>query len=94
MNIFEVIKKPAVTEKSTAAQEHNKYSFAVNPKATKYDIRRAVEGVFKVTVEDVHTISMPAKYKRVGKSAGKTSPWKKAIVTLKEGDRIEFMEGA
>ncbi|MBN1282410.1 MAG: 50S ribosomal protein L23 [Proteobacteria bacterium] len=94
MNMFEVIKRPLVTEKSTMAQEDNKYTFDVSLKATKADIRRAVEGVFKVTVEEVRTISMPAKYKRVGKNMGKLSPWKKAIVRLKEGDRIEFMEGA
>jgi len=94
MKIFDVIKRPVITEKSTRAQENNKYSFDVNPKADKRDIRRAVEDIFKVTVEEVRTVSMPAKFKRVGRNTGKTSPWKKAIVTLKEGDRIEFMEGA
>jgi len=94
MNIYEVIKRPVVTEKSTVAQQDNKYTFAVDRKATKHDVRDAIEHVFKVTVENVSTIKMPSKYKRVGKNIGKTSPWKKAIVTLKEGDRIEFMEGA
>jgi len=94
MKIFDVIKRPVITEKSTRAQENNKYSFDVNTKASKCDIRRAVEDIFKVTVEEVRTVSMPSKFKRVGRNTGRTSPWKKAIVTLKEGDRIEFMEGA
>lgn len=94
MNMFEVIKRPLVTEKSTVAQENNKYSFAVSPKATKQEIRAAVEHIFKVTVEEVRTLNMPSKFKRVGRNVGRTSEWKKAIVRLKEGDRIEFMEGA
>ena len=94
MNTFDVIKRPVITEKSTAAQQDNQYSFAVDPKADKYDISVAVEKIFNVTVKKVRTVKMPAKFKRVGRNLGKTSPWKKAIVTLKEGDRIDFMEGA
>jgi len=92
---FDIIKKPLVTEKGTLAQQSaNQYFFAVDTRATKYDVRSAVEAVFKVKVEDVRTMNVPGKFKRVGKSAGRTSAWKKAIVTLKEGDRIEFLEGA
>lgn len=95
MNTFEVIKRPLVTEKSQVAQqEYNQYCFAVDRRATKYDVREAVEAGFKVTVTDVRTSKVPGRYKRVGRTVGKTSPWKKAIVTLKEGDRIEFLEGA
>lgn len=94
MNTFDVIKRPIVTEKSTLAQQHNQYCFQVDRRATKCEVRDAVERVFKVTVKDVRTSKVPGKYKRVGKSTGKTSSWKKAIVTIKEGDRIEFLEGA
>ena len=94
MNTFDVIKRPVITEKSTVAQQDNQYSFAVDPKANKYDITEAVEKIFSVTVTKVRTVRMPSKFKRVGRNIGKTSPWKKAIVTLKEGDRIEFLEGA
>jgi large subunit ribosomal protein L23 len=95
VNTFDVIKKPIVTEKSSLAQQqHNQYCFRVDMHATKCEVRDAVERIFKVTVRDVRTAKVPGKYKRVGKSTGKTSSWKKAIVTIKEGDRIEFLEGA
>ena len=95
MNTFDVIKKPIVTEKSSAAQqEYNQYCFAVDRRATKYDVREAIQKVFSVTVTGVRTSKVPGKYKRVGKTQGKTSAWKKAVVTLKEGDRIDFLEGA
>jgi large subunit ribosomal protein L23 len=92
---FSVMKRPVVTEKSTAAQESaNQYCFEVDPRATKHDIRKAVSEIFKVTVEKVNVVSMPSKFKRVGRNMGRTSAWKKAVVTLKEGDRIEYLEGA
>ena len=95
MNTFDVIKRPIVTEKSSLVQqEYNQYCFAVDKRATKCDVRDAVQQVFKVKVIDVRTSKVPGKYKRVGKSTGKTSPWKKAVVKLKEGDRIDFLEGA
>ena len=95
MNTLDVIKKPIVTEKSSRVQqEYNQYCFAVAKHASKYDVRNAVQEIFKVTVTDVRTSKVPGKYKRVGKSSGKTSPWKKAVVTLKDGDRIDFLEGA
>ena len=95
MKTFNVIKKPLVTEKGTVAQqESNQYFFAVDPMATKYDVRDAVEGIFKVHVESVRTMNVPGKFKRVGANLGRTSAWKKAIVTLKAGERIEFLEGA
>jgi large subunit ribosomal protein L23 len=91
---YEIIKRPLVTEKSTAQQAVNQYCFAVDPRATKYDVKNAVSTIFKVKVEKVHTLQMPQKFKRVGRNMGRTSAWKKAIVTLREGDRIEFLEGA
>ncbi|MFH0799866.1 MAG: 50S ribosomal protein L23 [Pseudomonadota bacterium] len=95
MRTFQVIKKPLVTEKGTIAQQSaNQYCFAVDPRSTKQDVSNAVENIFKVKVQGVRTMNVGGKMKRVGKSAGRTSAWKKAIVTLKEGDRIEFLEGA
>lgn len=95
MKTYDTIKKPLVTEKGTLAQQSsNQYFFAVDPRATKHDVRSAVETAFKVRIETVRTMNVPGKFKRVGKNVGRTSAWKKAIVTLREGDRIEFLEGA
>lgn len=95
MNHFDVVKWPLITEKGTAAQAAaNQYYFAVDPHATKTDISRAVATIFGVSVVGVRTMNVGGKLKRVGKSMGRTSAWKKAIVTLKEGQRIEFLEGA
>lgn len=95
MNQYDVIKRPLITEKSTASQEKaNQYFFAVDKRATKVDIRNAVEKIFGVNVTAVRTQSVGGKRRRVGRSVGITSSWKKALVTLKEGDRIEFLEGA
>lgn len=95
MKTTHVIKRPLVTEKGTLAQQAaNQYCFAVDPKATKTDVRSAVEGIFKVKVSSVRTMNVPGKFKRVGRHLGRTSAWKKAVVTLREGDRIEFLEGA
>lgn len=89
-----VLKRPLVTEKSTTKQaQANQYFFEVEQKATKHDIRSAVESIFKVHVTKVRTANVGGKQKRVGRSVGVTSDWKKAIVTLKEGDRIEVLEG-
>lgn len=93
MKIFDVIKHPLMTEKSVAAQSTNQYFFAVNPYATKIDIRLAVEKIFRVKVEKVQTLQVPRKFARVGKNRGMRTQWKKAMVTLKQGDRIEFAEG-
>lgn len=95
MKIHDIIKKPLVTEKGTMAQQMgNKYCFVVDRKATKHDVANAVHSIFKVKVESVRTMNMPSKTKRVGRGIGRIPEWKKAVVTLKEGDRIEFLEGA
>lgn len=95
MNTFSVIKRPIVTEKGTTAQQtSNQYMFEVDIRATKGEVKEAVSSIFKVKVENVRTVNMPSKLKRVGRNVGRTSAWKKAIVTLKQGDRIEFLEGA
>ncbi len=93
-NSTHVIKGPLITEKLDKAREKQRqYSFVVDRKATKHDVARAVSTLFKVTVEDVRTLIMRGKIKRVGMSMGKRSNFKKAFVTLKEGDKIELFEG-
>ena len=94
MNIHEVIRRPLLTEKSTIGREElNLATFAVDPRATKHDIRRAVEGLFDVSVLEVRTMRQHRKKRGVGKNAGTRSEWKKAIVHLAEGQAIEFFEG-
>ena len=94
MDIYTVIRKPLVTEKSTIARdEENKYLFEVDRRATKIDIRNAVEKIFKVHVVNVHTMNMTGKKKRIGKIAGRKRNWKKAVITLTPGGLIEVHEG-
>jgi large subunit ribosomal protein L23 len=94
MDIYSVIKKPLVTEKSTVARdEGNKYIFEVDRKATKIEIRNAVEKIFKVKVMNVRTMNFIGKKKRVGRVIGSRSDWKKAVVTLAPGNSIEVFEG-
>ena len=91
---YDVIIKPVITEESMAATSQKKYTFRVADGATKIDIARAVEELFKVEVKSVNTVSMKAKEKRMGVHVGKTASWKKAIVTLTEGSKtIEFFDG-
>lgn len=78
----DIIIAPVVTEKSSDGIQEGKYTFKVNKKATKVDIKRAVEKLFNVKVLTVNTISVKGKEKRVGRNVGKTSDWKKAIVTI------------
>jgi large subunit ribosomal protein L23 len=90
-----VIRRPMVTEKSTRQKEESRqYVFEVNRDANKIEIQSAVERLFKVKVLQVRTSNVLGKVKRLGKRYGKRPDWKKAIVTLKEGDRIDFFEGA
>ncbi|MCA2978812.1 MAG: 50S ribosomal protein L23 [Myxococcaceae bacterium] len=94
MKAVDVIKGPIITEKLDLAREKfRQYSFVVDKKATKHDIALAVTQQFKVTVTGVRTLIMRGKMKRVGTSMGKRSNFKKAFVTLKEGDKIELFEG-
>ncbi|MFQ5924775.1 MAG: 50S ribosomal protein L23 [Dehalococcoidia bacterium] len=93
MEILEVLRRPVITEKSTALQERGKYSFEVARSANKQQIKQAVELAFKVEVERVNVMTMPPKGRGAGRRRGKTSPWKKAVVTLKPGNKIEFFEG-
>lgn len=93
-NPRDVIKKPVVSEKSMGLLEENKYTFYVDPKANKLEIKYAVQELFKVTVTNVSTMNIKGKTKRVGRFVGKTADRKKAIVTLKDGDKIGIFEGA
>jgi large subunit ribosomal protein L23 len=90
-----IIISPLVTEKSTTQREsQNQYSFKVDKGANKIEIKEAVERLFKVKVTEVRTTMIRGKVKRLGRRFGKRPDWKKAIVTVKEGDRIDFFEGA
>jgi large subunit ribosomal protein L23 len=94
MEVHQIIRKLLVTEKSTLAREEsNKYVFEVDRKANKVEIGAAVEKLFKVKVVDVRVMHVLGKKKRMGKIMGQKSSWKKAIVTLTAGNRIEVLEG-
>jgi large subunit ribosomal protein L23 len=91
---FDVLKRPLITEKGTLLREaSNVVAFEVDRSATKAEVRSAVEKIFSVEVTGVRTLIVRGKNARVGKFAGRKRNWKKAYVTLKEGDRIEFFEG-
>ncbi len=93
-DIYAIIRKPIITERSAYLKERgNKIIFQVDVNANKRDIKKAVEKVFNVHVMDVNTLNVKGKVKRFGKGFGKRPDWKKAIVTLKEGDKIELLEG-
>lgn len=91
---WDIIRKPLVTEKAMRLVEENKYTFEVDSRANKTEIKQAIEEIFKVKVKKVQTMRVPGKLKRVGRYVGRTSERKKAIVTLEEGHRIPFFEGA
>ena len=93
MHLYEVLRRPLITEKSTDLQTRNKYAFEIAEEANKPMVRQAVEKAFKVTVTGVNVITVPSKTRRVGRRHVLTRSWKKAIVTLREGDKIEFFEG-
>jgi large subunit ribosomal protein L23 len=87
-DLADLILKPIITEKGTIQMELGKYVFDVLPKATKTDIRAAIESLFDVTVVKVNTLTLPRKKRRVGRFVGYKAQYKRAIVTLKEGDSI------
>ena len=94
-NLYEVIKRGLLSEKTNIQKElNNKITFEVDRRSNKIEIKQAVEQIFKVKVVDVRTMVVRGKEKRVGRSIGKRPDWKKAIVTLKSGERIPFLEGA
>ena len=94
VNHYGILEKPLITEKSTMMQEHgNRVMFQVKRSANKLQIKEAVQNIFNVTVLDVNTLNVKPKTQRFGRHQGQTKAWKKAIVLLKEGDRIDFFEG-
>jgi len=92
-NLHDVLIRPLITEKATDLMKEDKYTFVVPLKSNKVEIRQAVERVFKVKVLTVNTVRVMGKMKRMGKTAGKRPDYKKAIVKLAPGQRIEFFEG-
>jgi large subunit ribosomal protein L23 len=86
---FDIVRSLLRTEKGTHMEPMRKYLFSVDPAVSKIEIRRAIETLYKVKVESVRTVIMPSKLKRVRLQVGRTPEWKKAIVTLKEGHKIE-----
>ena len=93
MQLFDVLRRPLVTEKNTSLQTLGKYAFEVDRDANKVQVKQAVEKAFKVTVLAVNVMSVRGKEKRVGRKQVSGSSWKKAVVTLKAGDKIQIFEG-
>ena len=91
-DIYKIIKRPIITEKTTNLKKQNKYVFEVNINATKSQIKQAVEKLFNVDVVDVRTMIMKGKLRRYGRYEGYKPDWKKAIVTLKSGQIIKQIE--
>jgi large subunit ribosomal protein L23 len=94
INYYDMIIKPVVTEKTTEQKEgDNQITFEVNPKTNRIEVKRAIENIFNVKVEAVRTMNVKGKVKRRGRVIGKRKNWKKAIVTLMPGQRIDFFDG-
>lgn len=94
MNVYDIIRKPIVTERSMDDMEQGKYTFVVDRHATKPEIKAAIEEIFGVKVQRVSTMNMQGKMKRQGAHQGRRPSWKKAIVKLSEDSKtIEFFEG-
>lgn len=93
MDTYQVLVRPVITEKNTLLNEQGKYVFEVAPHANKIEIKRAVEEIFKVNVTGVNVLHVPGKQRRVGRHTGMTRSWKKAVVTLQPGQRIELFQG-
>ena len=92
MHLYEVLRRPLITEKNAALQAEGKYVFEVAGEANKNQIKQAVEKAFKVKVTAVNVIKVPGKTRRVGRQLVLTQPRKKAVVTLQPGDKIELFE--
>jgi len=91
---YEIIRRPLITEKTNIQKEqYNQVSFEVDRRANRVQIKRAVEEIFKVQVAGVKTLQVKGKIKRRGKTLGKRKDWKKAVVRLMPGNRIDFFEG-
>ncbi len=90
MNLYDVIKKPIITEKATSLE--GKVVVKVDKRANKIEIKEAMEKLFNVKVANVRTVSMRGKQKRLGRHFGRTADWKKAYVTLAEGEKLDFLQ--
>lgn len=93
MHLYQVLRQPLITEKNTRLQAEGKYAFEVAEEANKNQIKQAVEKAFKVEVTAVNVMTVPGKTRRVGRRQVLTPSRKKAVVTLKPGDKIELFEG-
>jgi large subunit ribosomal protein L23 len=93
MDTYEVLRRPVITEKSTMLSDIGQYVFEVAEDANKIEVRRAVEEIFKVRVRAVNIVHMRGKMRRMGRTQGRTSDWKKAVVSLEPGFRIELFQG-
>jgi len=93
LHLYEILRRPLITEKATLLKERDKYAFEVASKATESQIKEAVEHAFKVKVSKVNVMMVPGKTRRFGSRQVTNSPWKKAIVTLAPGHKITFFEG-
>ena len=92
---YDIIKRPVITEKTNIQKDQsNQVTFEVDPRANRIEVQRAIEKIFNVKVSDIRTMHVRGKAKRRGRILGKRRSWKKAIVTLRPGERIEFFEGA
>lgn len=89
---YEIILKPVVSEKTTIGQSEGKYTFKVATNANKIEIKKAIKELFNVTVTKVNILNMKPKKRRMGRYEGYKTAWKKAIVTLKQGDSISIMQ--
>lgn len=92
-SLHEILVRPLLTERGTNVQaKHNQYLFEASTDATKADIKRAVESLFKVEVEKIRTMIVPGKFRRFGRGGGMRPDWKKAIVTVVAGQKIDFAQ--
>ena len=95
LDLYDIVRIPRITEKGTRLKEEsNVLTFEVRTDANKVQVRKAIEGIFKVKVVDVTTVKISGKKKRMGMREGRRSDWKKAYVTLKPGEKIDIFEGA
>ena len=93
MHLYEVLRRPLITEKITLLQAQSRYGFQVAQGAAKQQIKQAVEAAFKVKVVKVNVMTVPGKMRRIGRREVMTPSWKKAVVALEPGQKIEFFEG-
>ena len=93
MHLYEVLRRPLITEKDTMLQAQGKYAFEVAREANKHQIKQAVEKAFSVKVTAVNVMTVPGKGRRIGRREVLTPSWKKALVTLQPGEKIELFEG-